>query len=350
MFQPHPDVIPEPWPRFIAVMSTLTFLSTLTIFLRIVERWTRSCFGWDDWTMFASFFSSLGFLALFILCPTVGGAGYHVETYTIPQLNTFLKIIYAGNIVYNASVCLSKASVIFYYRRIFAVNYRFHIYTNALLVALSILFISEELGLTFAYNPVEAQWNVGMPHTEINSAPFWLTCGITYIIFDILILVTPLFQVWKLKLTFKRKLLITGLFLLGSTVAVATLLRLIYVATVDFNDLTYTDTNPALWAGIEISLSIICMNLPIVYTLWREVRRKDQPKLTPKGTVGSSLITFGSKPSRPKLSKKSAYENLELTEQPTAYEAYIEAGDMAETASTAPLSDVVQVQRSYRVV
>ncbi|KAI1126420.1 hypothetical protein F5Y10DRAFT_244730 [Nemania abortiva] len=350
MFVPHPDTIPEPWPRYIAVMSVLTFLSTVTILLRVIERWTHSSFWWDDWTMFSSFFVSLGFFALFILCPTLGGAGYHVDTYTVPQLNTFLKIIYAGNMVYNPSVCLSKVSIIFYYRRIFAINYHFRIYTNVLLGALGILLISEELGLTFTDNPVEAQWNVGMPHTEINSAPFWLTCGIAYIIFDVLILATPVFQVWKLKMTRGRKWLVTGLFLLGSTVAVATLLRLIYVATVDFNDLTYTDTNPALWAGIEIHLSIICMNLPIVYTLFREVRRKRQPRPKPKGAGGSSLVTFGSKSSMPKIVNNSAYENLELMERRHVYEAYVESGDPARAVSAMPLSNAVQVQRSYQVV
>ncbi|KAI0798924.1 hypothetical protein GGR55DRAFT_529464 [Xylaria sp. FL0064] len=350
-FVAHPSQIAEPWPRYIALMSVLTFLSAVTIVLRIMIRRTRRDFGWDDWTMFASFFLSLVFLALYIICPTVGGAGYHIETYTIPQLNAFLKILYAGNIVYNAAVCLSKASVIFYYRRIFAFNKGFRIYTSVLLVALATLLLGEELSLTFADDPVEAQWNVEIPHTQISTRPFWLTCGLTYIIFNILIIATPVYQIWKLKMARERKWAITVLFLLGSAVTVATLLRVIYVTTLNFDDFTYTGTNTSLWAGIEIHLSIICMNIPILYTLFRELRSRDQGKSTPKTTGKSSLATFGIKPSMTKRSMQSSYQNLEMETHGTVYEAYVEVGvKEAETASTRHLTNSVQIQRSYEVI
>ncbi|KAJ8120246.1 hypothetical protein O1611_g10415 [Lasiodiplodia mahajangana] len=348
-FMAHPAAIAEPWPRYIALMAVLTFLSTVAVVLRVLDRLRRKDFGWDDWTMFGSFFLSLGFLALFVICPTVGGAGYHIETYTIPQVNNFLKILYAGNLVYNTAVCLAKASVIFFYRRIFAANRYFRIYTVVLLGALTIFLLGEDLSLTFANDPVEAQWNIEIPHTEINTAAFWLSGGIVYIIFDILIIVTPVFQVWRLKMTRERKRLITGLFLLGSAVTVATVLRVYYVTTINFNDITYDSTNTSLWAGIEIHLSIICTNIPIMYTFFREIYGQGKLRSTPE-TGRSSLVTFGSKPSMPRRAKHSAYEDLELTTQGTLYESYVKAGGMADTESTGPLTDSVQVQRSYEVI
>ncbi|KAI1316486.1 hypothetical protein F5Y16DRAFT_393128 [Xylariaceae sp. FL0255] len=345
-FVPHPSAIAEPWPGYIALLSTLTVLSTVFIFLRVMSRWKLGDFGWDDWTMFLSYFFSLAFLADYILCATVGGAGYPVETYTIAQLNAFSKILYAGNMIYDSAVCLSKASVIFYYRRIFAFNRSFHIYTIILLGLLMGIYIAESFALTFADYPVEAQWNVEIPHTQIRDIPLWLSGALTFIAIDVLIIVTPIFHIWNLKMATDRKLGIAALFLLGSVVTVATILKVIYVATqINLNNATYTGTNVILWAGLEIYLSIICMNMPAAYALWRDARRNRKPKLTSKTRQISDLTTFGSQPS-----KKLKYENLGMTTQGTVYEAYVVGGDKAETASMAPLTDSVRIERSYEVV
>lgn len=118
--------------------------------------------------------------------------------------------------VYIVAVCLSKASVVFYYRRIFSIDKSFRIITISLIVGLAMLCVANVLALTFTDDPVQAQWEVDLPHTEINTRVLWIILPVLYIVFDLLILATPMAQIWKLRMTLGRKLLVTGLFVLGS--------------------------------------------------------------------------------------------------------------------------------------
>lgn len=91
-FTPHPDGIPAPWLSYIVLFAVLVFLCTVTMILRVIERKTRSHFGWDDWMMMASYFFGLIFFSLFVAVTTVGHTGYQISTYTVPQLNLLLKV------------------------------------------------------------------------------------------------------------------------------------------------------------------------------------------------------------------------------------------------------------------
>lgn len=106
--------------------------------------------------------------------------------------------------------------MLLFYRRIFSVDgvYLWCMRTLIFLVAGSGL--ASVFGLIFTTNPVQAQWNVLMPHTSINAYLFYLiTAGINIAI-DVAIYGLIQHQMWNLHADVKRKILLSFLLVLGA--------------------------------------------------------------------------------------------------------------------------------------
>lgn len=135
---------------------------------------------------------------------------------TMRLTELFLQIALATNIIYNASITLSKASVLFLYYRIFGIDrvFRAQLYTVGVL--LLGYFLAAFFGLIFATNPARAQWDLTISHTSIHNKAFWCSMAVMNMVLDLIILAIPQARVWRLKLSFKRRVLVSLVFLLGA--------------------------------------------------------------------------------------------------------------------------------------
>lgn len=214
----HPDKISHGYLVYDIVACILTFLAAVCVALRFVHRARTNDFRWDDWAILASLVFAVGVLVgtLLISVPSIAGAGYHITTYTIPQLNNYFKLALASDVLYNFSVAGSKASILFFYRRIFSIDGQFLVFMRIIGGLIVANCLAAALGLILSDNPVQAQWNVGMPYTTINGPAFWTTMAVMNIVLDILILGIAQIRVWKLNMSLQRKLLISSLFILGA--------------------------------------------------------------------------------------------------------------------------------------
>ncbi|KAI0817143.1 hypothetical protein GGR55DRAFT_672985 [Xylaria sp. FL0064] len=156
----HPGHISEREIDVIALTVVFTFMATVLVTVRfITRRFTSGTkFWWDDWAILVSLFAAIAFLVLGVVDRTVGGAGYHIETYSREQLTTFFQLSLAVTVVYNISLVFSKASVLFLYERIFSVERRLCIWIQVMKGLLVAYLLSASFGLIFSTNPVEAQW------------------------------------------------------------------------------------------------------------------------------------------------------------------------------------------------
>ena len=233
----HPDHISHKIVVFLGITGAMTLLATASVILRFTSRkLTLFCY-WDDWASLGALALSYGVLTTIALSATAGGAGYPVNEYSLLQLEKYLqasddaiysmfkpgislvltsgKIVLANNVLYNASVTLSKASVLLLYCRIFTVDRSLLIWTRVVGGIVMGYFLAAEFGLVFAYSPVEAQWKVWIPHTSINNKKFWLAMAIVNILLDVIILCLPQARVWRLHLSIHRKVLVSMVFMLG---------------------------------------------------------------------------------------------------------------------------------------
>ncbi|KAI1131064.1 hypothetical protein F5Y10DRAFT_89233 [Nemania abortiva] len=262
----HPDHISESQIEIIALTVVFHFLAIVSVVGRFIARYftpgTR--LWWDDWTILVSSLIASAYLVLLTLAQTVGGAGYHIDTYSRDQLVTYLKLTLAGTTIYNFTIVFSKASLLFLYERIFSVERRLYIWIQIMKGLLVAYLISGVGTLIFGTNPVEAQWKYWIPHTTINQTASYVVFGIANLLFDVIILAIPQSKVWKLNQTLKRRLSLSLVFLLGGFVCISTIVRLTSLATINPADLPYSLQWPAIWTSIEIYLSIICACLPTV--------------------------------------------------------------------------------------
>lgn len=109
----------------------------------------------------------------------------------------------------------SKASILFFYRRIFSIDTKALRFMQVLGFVLVANCLSAVFGLIFTNSPVEGQWDLSIPSTTIDTLPFWITMGAVNLVLDIIILAIPQTRVWKLQLTMRKKIAISLVFLLG---------------------------------------------------------------------------------------------------------------------------------------
>lgn len=128
----------------------------------------------------------------------------------------FLQIALANNIIYNASITLSKASVLCFYYRIFGIDRAFRLQLHTVGILLVGYFLAAFFGLIFATDPVRAQWDLTIPHSSIHNKAFWCSMAVINMALDLIILAIPQARVWRLKLSFRRRVLVSLVFFLGA--------------------------------------------------------------------------------------------------------------------------------------
>ncbi|KAI0437677.1 hypothetical protein F4803DRAFT_555750 [Xylaria telfairii] len=262
----HPHHIAQREIGVIALTAVFTLLATVLVIARFVARYFTpgTKFWWDDWAILVSLFTASAYLILIVVVETVGGAGYHIDTYSREQLTTYLQLSITITIVYNASLVFSKASVLFLYERIFSVERRLYIWIQIMKGLLVGYLLTAAGVLIFATNPIEAQWKYWIPHTTIQQSVSYLLVGIANLLFDIVILAIPQSKVWKLNQSRRRRLSLSLIFLLGGFVCISSIVRVTALLTINVADLTYSLHDSVIWTSIEMYLSIVCACLPIL--------------------------------------------------------------------------------------
>lgn len=119
--------------------------------------------------------------------------------------------------MYFCAQALAKLSILLMYHRLFGINKKFRI---ALCVAgaLTIMWwIAAFLDSIFECVPVQAIWDKSIRDPQCqNVRASALGTGIANMILDILFLIIPLPMIWKLQVTKRIKVSLTGIFLLGA--------------------------------------------------------------------------------------------------------------------------------------
>lgn len=120
-----------------------------------------------------------------------------------------------------------KVSILLLYHRLFGINRWFRI-TLFVAAALTIMWwIAAFLDSIFECVPLQAIWDKGIRDPKCQDVrASALGTGIANMILDIIFLVIPLPMIWKLHVTRRIKVSLTGIFLLGA----------LYVSLSPFND------------------------------------------------------------------------------------------------------------------
>ncbi|CAL5867485.1 uncharacterized protein PFLUO_LOCUS1704 [Penicillium psychrofluorescens] len=254
-----------------AAVITTYILAALAVLLRFYARLKiqQAKIAADDWMIFASLLSVTGSL----ICTIIGGnygLGKHVWAVPILNVVEVVRILFIYVILYIANVPLIKLSIILFYRRIFGMT-KLMWFCIFLTVG---YFVSCMIAFLVCCRPVSYYWTQYVDPSGgkcvYNLYPFYIGNAAANVTTDVIILLVPIPMVWKLQMKSTQKLLISGIFMLGGFVCVASLIRIYFMTFLESSlDVTWTMGNVFIWSSVEPCIGIVCACLPTLQPLLR---------------------------------------------------------------------------------
>ncbi|KAL8371689.1 hypothetical protein RB595_001476 [Gaeumannomyces hyphopodioides] len=262
----------QPWT--VEVVVSVTVLAAVSVVLRI---WSRHLKGqalwWDDYMIVFSMIWNLVVVG-FIFAMYSQGMGLHADKVPMDNIVMMAKFLVVAEILYAWNLGWSKLSLLLMYYRIFHVPFFKRVawavgaFVMAWVVCITFLFI-------FICVPVEKLWYPKLPGHCINQVGTWIANAASTLLTDVVILLLPAPQVWRLQLRLAEKIALTFAFGLGFFVVFVSAYRTSVLFTYSNDDPSYTLAPTVGWTAIEISAGIISACLPtlrpVIHLLARAV-------------------------------------------------------------------------------
>jgi len=217
------------------------------------------------------------------------GFGLHTIRLSLSDVVNYAKTDWASQITFACAITTTKLSLLFFYHRIFPVRTFtvISIITGIVMIGWCIALI---FAVAFSCSPIGYFWDKSIKGGHcINENN--LSYGITAanIVTDITVLVLPIPWLIHLQMKTSRKLAIGGIFILGSFVCVAGIVRLPFLAELKLYDVTWTIVNAGIWINVECNIGIVSACLPVMGPLLKHI-----PSL-PKSISSRFSALFSSK-------------------------------------------------------
>ncbi|RHZ54472.1 hypothetical protein CDV55_100744 [Aspergillus turcosus] len=108
-----------------------------------------------------------------------------------------------------------------------------------------------------------------------NLYPFYIGNAAANVATDGIILLVPIPLVWKLQMRTSQKILVSGIFLLGGFVCVASVVRIYFMTFLSRSrDITWIMGDVFIWSSVEPCIGIVCACLPTLQPLLRSTLRR----------------------------------------------------------------------------
>ncbi|KAH6638431.1 hypothetical protein C7974DRAFT_160532 [Boeremia exigua] len=224
--------------------------------------------GWDDYTIILTLFAGVPSVVLIDRASLPAGLGKDTWTLPFATITEFVRVLYVLEILYFFHITLLKLTLLLFFLRIFPRT----IIRNLLkgTIVFTILW-----GLTFVIvaifqcRPISHYWtNWDKEHNDghcINVNALAWSNAIISIVLDFWMLFLPLYEVFNLQLSWRKKISVAVMFLVGTFVTVVSCLRL--KSLVNFaasTNPTWDQVEVVNWSNIEINTGIICACLPTI--------------------------------------------------------------------------------------
>ncbi|KAI4114152.1 MAG: hypothetical protein LQ338_008046, partial [Usnochroma carphineum] len=255
-------------PEFMGAVTVLLVLATIAVVLRFLARnVSRSSYGYDDWLILFALVWEYG-LSISQYLAIHWGCGQHMLMLDLWQILKFGKLFFAISCIFLVACTALKFSILFFYHRIFTVR-KFTVWCVIIGIVIIAWFIAFLVSQFLTCRPLQCFWDRSGPDCKcINGSHigFYVTSP-PDILTNVAILVLPIPWLWGLQMQTRRKVAITMIFLLGSFSVLGSILRIPFLAQLDYNDLPYTIVNSAIWINVEVAIGIVSASLPIMRPL-----------------------------------------------------------------------------------
>ncbi|KAI1427097.1 hypothetical protein F5Y12DRAFT_738617 [Xylaria sp. FL1777] len=270
--------------NIIIISVVFAVLPTVAVFFRF---WARSIkpsgLSLDDYFIIPGLLFSVGICVNTIIAVTRGGLGSHIRLdgegniVFDKRLITFLQTEFATQLLSVLSLVFTKLSIVLFYRRIFRGNV-FTIVSSVLLAIITGWGIAFFFATLLECIPTSETWMslYGTPQHDAHCyqyLPMFIATAISNMIVDIAILSVPLPIVWKLKITTRQKIAISGIFLLGAFVVGISIARIYFFyqssdSYANALDITVNIAPTLYWTELEASIAVVSACLPTLRPLF----------------------------------------------------------------------------------
>ncbi|KAL4780315.1 hypothetical protein BJX76DRAFT_364423 [Aspergillus varians] len=257
-----------------AATIAMTVLATGAVVLRMITRVKvqKIPLEADDWFIVASLVPTYAVLA----CTIVGGTyglGKHVWIVSMDDITRINQTHFAYVLIYVWAIPLIKFSILYFYRRIFGMT--------KMMWLCAFLTVGYFVACTIAFSACF--------HCAFDLYPFYVGNAPANVFTDLLILVVPIPLIWKLQMRRVQKVLISGIFLLGSLVCIASLIRIYSMVPLKASlDVTWIMGNVYVWSSVEPCMGILCACLPTLQPLIRRSLQKIMGSSVARNRLGNS--------------------------------------------------------------
>ncbi|OJJ72175.1 hypothetical protein ASPBRDRAFT_43575 [Aspergillus brasiliensis CBS 101740] len=260
--------------QIVIINSILVVLSISAVTLRI---WARRLQGLS---LFIEDYLSICALALALAVNALlfqslhAGVGEHVDTLSAATVEKYSLNLYVMQLFWNTCLPVIKLSIVLFYQRIFPVPSMIFACRSVMLV-LAAWYIAFQTTAIFQCIPIYHEWQKKTTKGHcIDFVPFVTTLVATNLCTDVLLLILPTRQVWKLQIPWGRKIGLSIIFTLGVIVCAISIIRLENLIAISDSDITWSDTYSHLWTAIESSLGVVVSCLPSLMPIVRLVKEK----------------------------------------------------------------------------
>ena len=155
--------------------------------------------------------------------------GQHVKTISPANLTKLLKVLWASYYMSDLGIMIPKASVLFFYARIFTTQQRWFRAGLWLAHILNVAWWLSAVARCLLFcNPVEKYWEgEAVPGFCRSADALYIGSAVPSVVIDFFVLLLPLPIIARLSMKLGRKAAITGLFICGYLVIAISLGRLI---------------------------------------------------------------------------------------------------------------------------
>lgn len=255
------------------VMSVIfAVIPTVAVSLRLIaRRIAHRRLDAGDICIICAWFITIGLIVTCILEALYGGFGWHrkevIATFGTDTIKDYHIITLPLEVFWTLSLSLSKISLLLLYIKVFPVS-RLTLVCKITCVCVALFAISGVLCTLLICQPIQYNWNLSLPggHCGNQKAVFGFY-GVMNLMTDVLVLTLPIPSLLKLKLPSYKKVALIATFSIGFLTCIASVIRLGFLAIVDYADITYSSLPFVLMSAVEPALAVTCACVPLMRPL-----------------------------------------------------------------------------------
>ncbi|KAL4926651.1 uncharacterized protein BDV17DRAFT_293229 [Aspergillus undulatus] len=247
----------------VTALGSLATLSTILRFVSLRMRGVKP--GAAEYLILAALIIVYIFIAIQWILSVAGGAGRHVTEVDPASVVVTLKTILPLEALYGIVMSLVKTSIMVFYLNIFGTKRSFRVSVAITMTIVWLWAISVVLETLLLCRPLAFNWDTTIPGGGCgNRNATYVVAGTLNLVTDLMVMALPIPHIWKLQLGVAKKIALSLVFCMGLFVSIISIVRLVALMAIDFNDITHSVQMGVLWTVTEPELAILCANMPVL--------------------------------------------------------------------------------------